>query len=227
MADFETAAEAIARDWWEKIAPIRTAIYDLAFIRSLADGTLANDPFVWYIAQDAVYVKNYSITLAAASKLAPTPAEQLFWDTCSKDAVATELELHAKWLPKDTMFSAESSPVTPKYVNHLLKVSEGGCYEELIAAVLPCFWIYEDVGSRLVQHAVPENPYAAWLKNYGDPAFGELNREAIKIVTTRAAGASLDTREKMWIAFELSSQYELEFFAIPLERCQSHPESGE
>ncbi|MDN5895537.1 MAG: bifunctional hydroxymethylpyrimidine kinase/phosphomethylpyrimidine kinase, partial [Nocardioides sp.] len=149
-------AESVKEDWWTGIGETRAAIDELPFVRSLADGSLDEAAFTWYLAQDALYLKDYSRVLAEASRLAPTPAEQAFWASSAHGAIATELELHANWLPANAMFDANASEVTTEYVNHLLATAARGSYPEMIAAVLPCFWIYVDVGSRLVHQATPD-----------------------------------------------------------------------
>lgn len=164
--------------------------------------------------------------LAEASRLAPTPAEQSFWASSAHDAIANELELHATWLPTDALFDATPSAVTIEYANHLLATVARGCYPELIAAVLPCFWIYVDVGSRLVRHATDSNPYAVWLRRYGDPDLQVLNQKAIRIVTAAAATTTEDVRARMAAAFEISAQHELSFFSAPMTRRKQATTEG-
>lgn len=209
--------ESIVASWWDAVEDIRDGIDELPFITGLTDGTLSDDAFVWYLAQDALYLRDYSRVLAQASVLAPTADEQAFWADAAHDIIAAELQLHGTWLPSDVIFTAEPSPVTTNYVNHLLASAAKGSYREIIATVLPCFWIYYDVGTRLIDHAVDSNPYAAWLRTYADPAFEAANDEAKRIVAAHAALAGPDELERMWIAFEASSQHELDFFAAPLE----------
>ena len=68
-----TATE-VAADWWNGIADVRRRIDDCAFVRSLTDGTLDGEAFRRYLAQDALYLRDYSRALAAASALSPTSA---------------------------------------------------------------------------------------------------------------------------------------------------------
>ncbi len=208
--------EEVAQSWWDDIEAIRTGIDDLAFIRGLTSGTLSQEAFNWYLAQDALYLRDYSRALAQASALAPTAAEQAFWASSAHGAIATEIELHGQWLTSDKLFDAEPSATTNAYVNHLLATAARGSYSELIAALLPCFWIYYDVGSRLVQHATADNPFAPWLLTYADPAFEAATREAIGVVSQHAADVDDATRSRMQQAFVLAAQAELEFFAAPL-----------
>lgn len=219
-------AADIAAAWWEGIADIRKQIDDLPFIRALADGTLPRAPFLFYLAQDALYLREYARVLAEAARLAPTSAEQAFWADSAHGAIAGELELHASWLSPAqgvtaATFDAEQAPVTTAYLDHLRSVAFGGDYAELIAAVLPCFWLYTDLGERL--HAgefgayarESSHPYASWLATYADPAFATATARAVEYVTQTAAGADDATRSRMRRAFEVSSRHERDFFHAP------------
>ncbi|WP_350351964.1 bifunctional hydroxymethylpyrimidine kinase/phosphomethylpyrimidine kinase [Microbacterium sp. A8/3-1] len=229
--DTRPTAEEVAADWWRQISATRTAIDELPFIRALADGTLAREPFLFYLAQDALYLRDYARVLAEAARLAPTSDEQAFWANSAHGSIVGELELHAAWLTPSqgvgaATFSARPAPATTAYLDHLRSVAFGGDYEELIAAVLPCFWLYTDLGRRL--HAGefgayardPRHPYASWLATYADAAFEEATRRAIEFVATAAAAAEPEKRGRMLRAFEVSSAHELAFFAAPLE---GHP----
>ena len=124
------------------------AIYGLGFIRGLADGTLPEKEFAYYLAQDAIYLNGYSRVLARASALAPTESEQLFWARSAQQCLEVESELHRNWLSTRTV-QTELGPVTKAYVDHLLAASACGSYAVLVAAVLPCFWLYAEVGETL------------------------------------------------------------------------------
>ena len=225
-SDTPPTREEIAAEWGERIAGIRADVDRLPFIRGLADGSLPRESFVFYLAQDALYLSAYARVLADAARRAPTPAEQAFWARSAQDAVAVELELHASWLTpgRDVgggMLSAVPSSATTAYLDHLRSVAYDGDYAELIAALLPCFWLYADLGARLhagelgARARDPQHPYASWLNTYADPAFEEATRQAIAHVTAAAAAADERTRERMLRAFEASARHELAFFAAP------------
>lgn len=216
----------VRSDWWDRTAEVRRGIDELPFIRGLADGTLAREPFLFYLAQDALYLREYSRVLATASRLAPTPHEQAFWARSAEGAIVGELELHASWLTPgegvdDPTFAAAPAPATVAYLDHLRSVAFGGDYAELIAAVLPCFWLYSDLGQRLHAGAFGEyardarHPYASWLATYADPAFDVATEQAIAYVAEAAAASSTDRRARMLRVFEVSSAHELAFFAAP------------
>ncbi|MFF2371563.1 bifunctional hydroxymethylpyrimidine kinase/phosphomethylpyrimidine kinase [Agromyces sp. NPDC058110] len=215
-----TPAE-IEAEWWGGIADVRDAIDDLPFIRGLADGSLERGPFMHYLAQDALYLRDYARVLAEASRLAPDAAGQAFWADSAHGSLVGELELHTSWLAGET-FTAEPDATTTAYLDHLLATGARGDYAVLAAAVLPCFWIYVDLGERLAAGEFgaaaldPGHPYASWLVTYADPAFAVATRTAIELVAREAASATPARREAMRRAFRASAEHELAFFAEPL-----------
>ena len=229
-----TPAEVEA-DWWAGIADVRAAIDDLPFIRALADGTLAREPFLGYLAQDALYLRDYARVLAEASRLAPDAAAQAFWANSAHGALVGELELHTGWLAgaradggsadplhDAATFAAEPDATTTAYLDHLLATGARGDYAVLIAALLPCFWIYVDLGERLAagefgaEALDPGHPYASWLATYSDAAFAVATRAAIDLVAGLASRATPERRAAMRRAFRASAEHELAFFAAPL-----------
>jgi hydroxymethylpyrimidine/phosphomethylpyrimidine kinase len=195
------------------------AIYALDFIRGLADGTLPEHEFAYYLAQDAIYLNGYSRVLARAAAIAPTEAEQLFWARSAQTCLEVESELHRSWL--STRPAAPGlGPVTKSYVDHLLAASVSGSYATLVAAVLPCFWLYAEVGSTLHREflangAPGTHPYAGWLRTYADEDFAAATRQAIAYTDAAARQASAGERKAMTLAFQQSSRHEVDFFDAP------------
>ncbi|MCH1868861.1 bifunctional hydroxymethylpyrimidine kinase/phosphomethylpyrimidine kinase [Nocardioides sp. CFH 31398] len=199
--------------WWAATADVRAAIDELDLVVALGDGTLDRARFDAYVGQDALYLLDFARALAAASHLAPSPAEQAFWAGAAQDAVATELALHGGFLPPADLFAATPGAALTAYTDHLLAAVGRGSYPVLVAALLPCFWVYTDVGRRLAPRASDDHPYAAWLRTYGDEGFAEVTAEAIRIVGETAAAATAPERERMWQAFAASTRHEHDFFA--------------
>lgn len=194
-------------------------IYGLDFIRCLADGTLSEQQFAYYLSQDALYLNGYSRVLSRASALAPTEAEQLFWARSAQQCLEVESELHRNWLSTRSV-ATDLGPVTKSYVDHLLAASVSGSYGVLVAAVLPCFWLYAEVGATLhgqflAAGAPEQHPYAEWLRTYADEDFAAATRQAIRFTDDAAVAASEAERKAMTLAFRQSSRYEVDFFDAP------------
>jgi hydroxymethylpyrimidine kinase/phosphomethylpyrimidine kinase len=212
------AAHEITAQWWDASAGVRRAIDELPFITALTAGTLEERRFRHYLEQDAVYLGEYARVLARASAIAPSREEQVFWADAAKNSLVGELQLHEQWLGGAAATAAASTGngVAPSrenraYLDHL--ASAGPDYGTVVAAVLPCFWLYQDLGERLATHARPGHPYRAWLESYGDPSFAAATRTAVAYAGAAAARADRPGRERMARAFQASAAHELAFFA--------------
>ncbi|MEE1621434.1 PfkB family carbohydrate kinase [Zafaria sp. Z1313] len=203
------STDALLSTWWDGIAGLRAGIDRLAFIRGLKDGTLDRTDFEHYLAQDALYLRTYAQVLSRASELAPNPREQRFWAAGAHACLEEELVLHRTRLGGAELPAPTAT--TAAYLNHLTASGRG--YPELVAAILPCYWLYQDVGSRLAGAAHPDHPYGDWLATYSSPEFDAATRDAIAIVELTAARARPDELAAMRYAFDESSRHELLFFA--------------
>ena len=204
--------------WWSDIADLRTRIGSCAFVRGLAAGDLDRDAFLWYLAQDALYLRTYARALAAAATLAPTVAEQSFWANSAHGALAAELQLHESWLPsldgvvrvpgddrvpQPPAGAGRAAATTRRWSRDCCRAS--GCTPTWARGCGPL--------------AVAGHPYASWLETYGDPAFAAATRGGGRAwCDRRAAAAPPATRARMWQAFRASSEHELAFFEAPLAR---------
>lgn len=209
---------------WEQTAAARAEIDGLDFVRDLGSGDLDRSLFDSYLTQDALYLRGYARALARASELAPNLAEQIFWAKAAHDALATEMDLHTSWLPETGTAGQviPPGPVTSGYVEHLLgRLSGAGPdsshgnfeYERLVGALLPCFWIYADVGTRLAEVSHSGHPYARWLATYSDRVFRESTVSAVRILETVLERSAADVRTVICEAFRESTRREYEFFA--------------
>ena len=202
---------------WQRTASLREAIHVLPFNAELAAGTLARNRFQHYIVQDALYLGQFSRALAIAAAKAPdTGALQAFGQS-ALGALAVERALHEQYLrafgvDPASLASAAPAPDCLAYTSFLIAAAYHGPWEVLVAALLPCFWIYWDVGCAIARRAAPENPYRAWIDTYADERFGEAVEKVIAISDRAAEVTSVATRAEMFAAFGRACQYEWLFW---------------
>ena len=194
---------------WQAAAPVYQAILRLPFLNELADGTLSRERFLRYIGQDSLYLGEYSRVLAhIASRLQNIAHTDTFLKFAA-DGVATEKALHSGYLSQPP---AGKSPACLFYTS-LLKAQ---AYEHVAveaASILPCFWIYREVGCHILSIAKLEgNPYADWIRTYSDPTFDAATARAIEICDTLAQEATPDIRNRMTEIFIQCSRLEWLFW---------------
>ncbi|MEC5199884.1 hydroxymethylpyrimidine/phosphomethylpyrimidine kinase [Arthrobacter sp. PL16] len=209
---------------WRDTAAIRRDVLGLPFVAGLTDGSLRPADFAYYLQQDALYLREYSGVLARTAALAPADDERLFWLRAATSCLETEAELHRTWLTREagTRFGEGSAdPVTRAYCDHLMATAARGSYAELVAAVLPCFWLYAVVGDYVQEQVRDEgvergpdgvHPYAQWIATYADPGFAEATAQAKRVADRAHRCASPTERAAMLRAFHWSSVYERDFF---------------
>lgn len=202
---------------WQDIAPVRAAIHDHPFLNELAAGALAAEKFRHYMMQDSLYLAEYARVLAIAAAKAPTAAGRLEFSDGAKVAVQVEQALHQSFFGQfgvtpELVAATEPTPVCLGYTSYLGALAATRSYEELIAGVLPCFWIYWDVGCAIKPLAASPNPYAAWIDTYGAPDFGAATERVRVLVDEAADAAGAATRDAMRTAFRNASRYEWMFW---------------
>src|SRR5579862_9757849 len=141
-------------DAWQRTAALRAAIHALPFNRELAAGTLAPERFRFYILQDALYLAQYSRVLALAAAKAPDTASLETFGGSALGAIAVERRLHEHYLATFGVSPAEAAAAEPApdclaYTSFLLATAHQAPWPVLVAALLPCFWIYWDVASAI------------------------------------------------------------------------------
>ena len=97
-------------------------------------------------------------------------------------------------------------------MSYLLATAYAEPYEVLLGALLPCFWIYAEVGRDIHARAGPANPYRAWIDTYAGEEFHAAVRAVIAATDEAAAGASAGLRERMQAAFARATQLEWMFW---------------
>jgi thiaminase/transcriptional activator TenA len=197
---------------WQRTTQLRAAIDGLPFNRELAAGTLVQDRFAFYITQDALYLDQYARILTMAGARGPDGATLRLFAECALEAVAVEQALHGEYLAKFGAAAQEPSPDCLSYTSFLLATAYHEPWEVLMAALLPCFWIYWDVGNTIAASAGADNKYRAWIDTYSDPGFGKAVGAVMAATDKAAAGTTEAVRARMMTAFIRSSQYEYLFW---------------
>lgn len=186
-------------------------ILDLPFVRALGDGTLDEDLFAFYLDQDALYLRDYSRALATLSARADSAEAQVHWAAGAHEAIAAESQLHEGWLANRARLGG-SSPITMGYTNFLRASAAGDDYVVGAAAILPCYWLYEEVGAVLSSQNHADHPYAEWLSMYGGEEFAADVARSLAEVERAFEAASPAQRVRAARAYLSACVYEREFF---------------
>lgn len=196
---------------WQSNTELVSRIVAHPFNRGLGTGALPADAFRDYLEQDSLYLIEDTRALENAAQKAPSASERALLLGLARSNVEVELELHAlldRDFPRRPQVKA--NPATQAYSAFLLDKAESS-YAEAVAALLPCFWVYQVVGLRTAEHALPDNPYQAWLDTYSSPESTAATQSFIDLVEAVAHRASDDIQAQMETAFQDGTSHELAF----------------
>lgn len=182
------------------------------FITELMNGTLPREKFLFYLAQDALYLTDYGRALAGIAAKTKKTAHTAAFLSFAKDAMEVEKELHKSFLGSlDAL--PQMSPANLLYTSYLLRQLSYESTAVAVATVLPCFWIYKAVGDYIALGKVAQNnPYQIWINTYGGEEFGAAADLAMTIGDELAESATAEERKEMTEAFVMCSKLEWMFW---------------
>lgn len=206
-----------SNDAWARNAPLYETIRAMPFNRDLAAGTLPIGLFRHYMVQDAHYLVAFGQALAVAAAKADRPDLIVQFASGAAAAIAVERELHTDYFRRFGLGAEEvaATPVSPAAHHYICFLLATGFREPLpvhLAAMLPCFWIYREVGRDIFRRAGPGNPYRAWIDTYAGEEFAAAVDAMIAATDALAGEASPKILDAMQVAFSRAVQLEWMFW---------------
>ena len=195
------------------------------YLVEMGEGRLPLDKFRYYVRQDYAYLIDFArcLGLAAAkaddketmSTLASFVNSSLTIEVMMLERLAERLGI-----PLDQLRETEQAPTTKAYTRHLLYVAHSGTIGEVMAAMLPCMWTYQEIGERIGENpGIEKTPvYKEWCDTYRSQSYIDLVDWYKSLTDRSAAEAGTSERERMRSHFDLSSRYEYMFWDMAYRR---------
>ena len=217
--ELKAIVEAAAnRSWskeiWKKSSKIYNSILELDFLKELSEGTLDSDIFARYIAQDEIYLKNYYHQMNMLADMMESTDDKELFIAFAKSGMEGEKALHDMLIDRYGIETkVEPSKVTSDYNAHICEGIATGDLCIALASVLPCMWIYNQVGLHILNHSKLEgNPFKEWILEYGQEEFTTGVNKVLKMVDGWASKTDKQTREKMDYYYLKAALYEYAFW---------------
>ncbi len=215
--------EGFTGELWAAIAPIYAAILRHPFIAGLTDGSLSHESFRFYAVQDALYLREFARALSIAAARAPREDWIIMFNEHSAGALRVEKALHESFFAEfgmttDAVAATPLAPTNVAYTSYLLAVAYGAPFHEVLAALLPCYWIYWEVGKELERSGSKDPLYTRWIGTYASEEFGSVVRAVLATTDATAARLAPGERETMRRHFVTTSRYEWMFWEMGYRR---------
>ncbi len=206
-----------SQELWASGAATYAQILRHPFLAGLSDGTLERDAFSYFVIQDSHYLRAYSRALSLVSAKSPDEDAVRMFALHASNAIDVERELHAGLLTElgitaDQLAAAGSGPTTTAYMSYLTAVCATGSYAEAVAAVLPCYWVYRDVGRALLARSSPDPLYAAWITTYGSAEFDAVVDSVLTAADALGDQVGPGERRRCHYHFAMTTRYEWMFW---------------
>jgi thiaminase/transcriptional activator TenA len=214
---------AFTDELWRSIEPIYAAILRHPFLRGLTDGSLPRESFKFYAIQDALYLREFARALSLAAARAPQDDWIIMFNEHAAGALKVERTLHQSFfqdfgLTPEGVAATPLAPTNLAYTSYLLAAAYGSPFHEAIAALLPCYWIYWEVGKELERAGSADPLYKRWIGTYASEEFGSVVRAVLSAADQVAQGLRPPEREAMRGHFLTTSRYEWMFWDMGLRR---------
>ena len=197
---------------WRAVEPVFKRITVHPFLTGLMDGSLPREQFLFYLGQDALYLDDFGKVLAGIAVKTPHREQVEAFLAFAGDTISVERALHQSYLgqidPRVT-----PSPACLLYTSFMHRQLAVAPLEVAVATVLPCFWVYKEVGDFILAgEKKAGNPYQSWIDTYGGEEYGRAVTEAIAMADDLAARTTPETRSAMTAAFDLCTRMEWMFW---------------
>src|SRR5262249_46669898 len=176
---------------WQSIEPIYAAILRHPFVSGLTDGSLPRPSFQFYAVQDALYLRDFARSLSLAAARATRDEWLIMFNEHAAATLRVERTLHEGFfaefgLNPEDVAKTPLAPTNLAYTSYLLAVAHTAPFHEAVAALLPCYWIYWEVGKTLERRGSPDPLYTRWIGTYASAEFGGVVQAVLACADTLA-----------------------------------------
>lgn len=204
---------------WPELKPIWDSYLDHPFVKGLGDGTLPLDKFKHWVSQDYVYLVEYARLFALGVAKAPSLDIMKSYAKGLDGILFMEMDLHKSYaksfgIEEDELLSTETSAVNTAYTSYMLNKAQSGGVENVVAALLACSWSYNYIGLKLAEipGALEGENYGSWIKTYASDDFTDLNKNAMDLMNTLAAGKPQRELDSLFHIIKKTGYFEYMFW---------------
>lgn len=202
---------------WKSALPIRKAILLHPFLVGLSSGELPKEMFIFYILQDSLYLKDYARVLNLAAAKAPRLEWSKTFNAHSLSALEQERDLHKGLfkelgIPSRRIEEVRMAPTNKAYTSYLLATAGLEPFVYVLGALLPCYWVYLEVGKALQKKGSPNPLYRRWINTYASEDFEGVTKAVLRMAKETLDRVSDEQAKGFKERFMTSCRYEWMFW---------------
>jgi thiaminase (transcriptional activator TenA) len=190
---------------WEEISSTYEKIWKHPFIQEMSLSSLSENRFIYYMQQDLLYLRDY----AECSMIIAQSIKIDYKEYFINQSLSTMQYIEFAESEYAQYKSNITSRATEGYMGHLMKSCKKSV-DIAVAAMLPCEWIYKELGNYLLNNSVDSNIYAAWFIPLTDEEYISNVHKLIEIFDDLSL--SSENQDLMLNIFNKSAIWEQYFF---------------
>jgi thiaminase/transcriptional activator TenA len=204
----------------DAVADIWQAQHRHPFVLGLADGTLSDERFTFFLRQDYGYLVEYSRFLLVGAARAPELETMRHLGDVAQYTLNVEMATlrglaKERGIDGDELDRVQLTPTARAYTDFLVRTAYSGDFTEFVAAMLPCYWGYTDLGQQLISR--PEgvaDRYRPWVESYVEPGMLAEAEWCRGLLDQLITDGSRGTLSAAIAAFRTSTEHELAFWEM-------------
>jgi thiaminase/transcriptional activator TenA len=158
------------------------------FVKQIANGTLKESSFKYYLSQDYLFLIHFARAYALAAYKSDNLADIRQAAGGLNAIINTEMDLHIKFcsdwdLSESNMEALPEAAETMAYTRYVLEKGSSGDLLDLHVALAPCIIGYAEIGN-LFKDQIRSNPFGAWIEMYASDEYQAIARAEIAQLDT-------------------------------------------
>jgi thiaminase/transcriptional activator TenA len=204
---------AFTEDLWNSIEDVFQSILRCNYVIKLSNGSLSHESFGHYLAQDLIYLRQYDEASQLLAGRSPDDTARNFFNQLATDGIKIEKIMHDEYLEYFHIHEVtEPSPAFDAYGNFILDHARSAPYPVAVAALLPCFWVYANVGIVIAGNSVKNNTYQKFIDTYAGAEYDDYVEKFIQLTEELGRQSPRELQEEMKKAFTHATEFELVLF---------------
>lgn len=215
---FERLKADAGRDWADYVGH--------AFVRGLADGSLPEAAFRFYLVQDYRFLFHFARAYGLAAFKSETLADIRAASAALAAIVDVEMDLHVRFarrwaIAEEEMARAPEHAATLAYTRFVLERGLAGDLLDLLVALAPCVVGYGEIGRTLAadpRARAPDHRYAEWIAQYAGAEYQAVAAAAVEALDRLdAARGGAPRYPALLETFRAASRLESAFWQMGLD----------
>ena len=218
--DMTTTERLLAetKELWERYS-------EHPFVRGIADGSLDEEKFRYYMVQDYIYLIDYAKVFALGVAKARDAESMRLFAAYVHQILDGEMDIHKGYMqrlgiPLKDAESAKPALDNRSYTAYMMRVAYDEGPAEIMAAILSCALSYEHIARRMLEThpGADRHPfYGEWVRGYACEEYHEANQELIALTEKLTADCTEQQMKRLTEIFTVCSEYEMAFWDMAWE----------